>query len=64
LFATFGTLFVVPIMYSLLRKDVPVDVGEEVDKAQQEIDEREQKAAEERKQKSGPRSEQPSEGTA
>ena len=64
LFATFGTLFIVPIMYSLLRKDPPTDVGEEVDQAQQEIDEREQKAAEERKQKRGRSAEQPSEGTA
>jgi len=64
LFATFGTLFVVPIMYSLLRKDAPADVGEEVDQAQQEIDQREQKAAEERKQKRGRPSQQPSEGKA
>jgi multidrug efflux pump subunit AcrB len=64
LFATFGTLFVVPIMYSLLRKHVPGDVGEEVDQAQQEIDERERNEAEERKQKKGGSAEQPSEGTA
>jgi multidrug efflux pump subunit AcrB len=64
LFATFGTLFVVPIMYSLLRKHVPDDVGEEVDQAQQEIDERERNEAEERKQKKGGSAEQPSEGTA
>ncbi len=64
LFATFGTLFIVPIMYSLLRKDPPTDVGEEVDQAQQKIDEREQKAAEVRKQKRGRSAELPSEGTA
>jgi multidrug efflux pump subunit AcrB len=64
LFATFGTLFIVPIMYSLLRKAAPADVGEEVEQAQQEIDEREQKAAEERKQQSGRSAGQPSEGTA
>jgi hypothetical protein len=64
LFATFGTLFVVPIMYSLLRKHVPGDVGEEVDQAQQEIDDRERNEAEKRKQKKGGSAERPSEGTA
>jgi multidrug efflux pump subunit AcrB len=64
LFATFGTLFVVPIMYSLLRKHVPGDVGEEVDQAQQEIDERERNEAEKRKQNKGGSAERPSEGTA
>ena len=32
LLATLGTLFVVPIMYSLFRKKAPVDYDKEVDR--------------------------------
>jgi Cu/Ag efflux pump CusA len=31
LFATVGTLFIVPIMYSLLRKQVPVNYDKRID---------------------------------
>jgi len=31
LVATFGTLFIVPVMYSLLRKKAPVDYDKEID---------------------------------
>ena len=36
LLATLGTLFVVPIMYSLLRKDPPRNFDEEIDRAYHE----------------------------
>jgi multidrug efflux pump subunit AcrB len=64
LLATFGTLFVVPIMYSLLRTETPVDVGKEVDQAQREIDERQAKEAKERERGSQPNQPRPAEGTA
>ena len=32
LVATLGTLFIVPIMYSLLRKTAPIDYDERIDK--------------------------------
>jgi len=38
LFATVGTLFVVPIMYAWLRKDPPRNYDEEIDKAYHEGD--------------------------
>ncbi|MGI4853555.1 MAG: efflux RND transporter permease subunit [Janthinobacterium lividum] len=38
LLATLGTLFVVPIMYSLLRKDAPRDFDREIDEAYDEGD--------------------------
>jgi multidrug efflux pump subunit AcrB len=31
LLATFGTLFIVPVMYSLLRKNAPVDYDKQID---------------------------------
>jgi multidrug efflux pump subunit AcrB len=36
LFATASTLFIVPIMYSLLRKNVPIDYDERIDKEYKE----------------------------
>ena len=43
LLATLGTLFVVPIMYSWLRRDPPKNFDEEIDQAQREQREDEQK---------------------
>ena len=40
LLATLGTLFVVPIMYSVLRKDAPRNFDEEIDRAYHEGEQR------------------------
>jgi Cu/Ag efflux pump CusA len=45
LFATMGTLFVVPIMYSWLRKDPPKNWAAEIEQTEREEAEEKQKAA-------------------
>ena len=53
LFATLGTLFVVPIMYSWLRKDAPKNWAAEIEEAEREEAEEKQRAAESRKGNDG-----------
>jgi len=47
IFATFGTLFIVPVIYSLLKKQPPIDYSQEIDHEEHEGEDQKQAHAQE-----------------